>query len=575
MFYGKPLLRRLVSNPGCSLETTHVIFNREGKSAVDDATVEMSAFGASTAIPGKPLKADHNIPPPPGCELISLLGSGGMGTVFLARQCHLNRLVAVKMLHKEFAANPVFINRLRSEAITLAAMNHPNVVGCHDIVTTTEGVYLIMEYIPGQLSVKSLLLRFGPLPEPLVVRILLDVVKGLAYVFEKGYTHFDLKPDNLLIYHDSAEPLREASELFLDKNTRVTICDFGISKQNGASQNPSASEPPPPGSVLGSPAYIAPEQVFFPEDVDFRADIYALAGTAFYMLTNSVPFTITERDLLLTHKLNHDIPDPSSMGAKISPEFAAILRRMGSADPGKRYGNYHDLLVELELLHDKYNQQLYTAWKAVRRLDFIKGGTAALLLLALLLGIFWGVKHVHAKYYQAVRVSLATSMGFWQGDGDWTAGKDPQEHTWTVTGKKARGWLNLIQTIHPGQNLQFKIRHPTPGSVICQIKYGIDQYGMFVWRRDADLKCSYSLYADRKVTAIGEMNDKKPIEWLECTFKLSLRKIILYVDGELAAVTHLDKPMAACHFAIRGINANMVQIKEVYISDLQSTAFNE
>ena len=566
------------------LETTLVIINREGKSDVDDATVIMPAFGASTAIPGKPLKADHKIPPPPGCELISLLGSGGMGTVFLARQCHLNRLVAVKILHAELAANPHFINRIRREAITLAAMNHPNVVGCHDIVTTDAGVaYLIMEYIPGQLSVKSLLLRFGPLPEPLVVHILLDVVKGLAYVFDKGYTHLDLKPDNLLIYRDSAEPLREASELFLDKNTRVTICDFGISKPNDASQNPST--PPEgtldspsstqPGGILGSPAYIAPEQVFYPEDVDFRADIYALAGTAFYMLTNSVPFPITERDLLLTHKLSHDIPDPSSMGAKISPEFAAILRRMGSADPKKRYGNYHDLLTELEHLHDKYNRQLYTAWKAARRLDFISGGATALLLLALLLGVFWGGKYVHAKYYQAVRVSLATSLGFWQGDGDWAAGKDPQEHTWTLTGKKTRGWLNLIQTIHPGQNLQFKIRHPTPGSVVCQIKYGIDRYGMFVWRRDADLKCSYSFYADRKIAAIGELNDKRPIDWLECTFKLSRRKIILYVDGELASVVHLDKPMAACHFAIRSINANMVQIKEIYISDLLPRTFND
>lgn len=555
------------------LETTHVIINLESKSDVDDATVVIPPLGASKAIPGKPLKADHKIPPPPGCELISLLGSGGMGTVFLARQCRLNRLVAVKILHEEFAVNPVFINRLRSEALTLAALNHPNVVGCHDIVTQDGVVYLIMEYIPGQLSVKSLLLRFGPLPEPLVVRILLDVVKGLAYVFDKGYTHLDLKPDNLLIYRDSDEPLREASELFSDKNTRVTICDFGISKPNDAVSSPTPVTSSTSG-VLGSPAYIAPEQVFHPEKVDFRADIYALAGTAFYMLTNSVPFPITDRDQLLTHKLNHDIPEPSSMGAKISPELAAILRRMGCAAPEKRYGNYHDLLTELEHLHDKYHRQLYyNAWKAARRLDFIKGGAAALLLLALLLGVFWGVKYVHAKYYQSVRVSLATSTGFWQGTEDWTASRDQHEHAWILTGKKPRGWLNMIQTIHPGQNLQFKIRHPAPGSVLCQIKYGIDQYGMFVWRRDADLKCSYSFYADRKVAAIGELKDKRPIDWLECTFKFSRRKIILYIDGELVAVTHLDKPMAVCHFAIRGINANMVQVKEVYISDLQS--FND
>jgi len=556
------------------LEKTREIVNREGKpdAGSDDSTVVMPAFGASAAIPGKPLKANHQIVPPPGCELISLLGTGGMGTVFLARQCHLNRLVAVKILNEDFDANPLFINRIKREAMTLAAMNHPNVVGCHDIVTTSAGVYLIMEYIPGQLSVKGLLLRFGPLPEPLVVRILLDVVKGLSYILDKGYTHLDLKPDNLLIYRDSAEPLREATELFLDKNTRVTICDFGISRQNDAAKNLVATT----SGILGSPAYIAPEQVFYPQEVNFRADIYALAGTAFYMLTNSVPFPITDRDQLLTHKLSHDIPDPSSLGVKISPQLSAILRRMGSADPQKRYHNYKDLLVELEYLHDKYSQQLYySTWKEVRRLDFIKGGAAVLLLIATLLGAYWSGKNIHAKYYQAVRVSLVASLGFWQGGGDWSTVKDPHEGAWTLTGKRTRGWLSLIQTIHPGQNLQFKIRHPTPGSVICQIKYGIDQYGHFAWSRDADLKCSYSFYADRKVAAIGELNDKKPVDWLECVFKFSRRKIILYVDGELAAVAHLDKPMDACHFAIRAVNANMVQIKEVYISDLLPRTFNE
>lgn len=557
------------------METTHEIVNIGNNiiAGSNESTVVVPVFGANPAIPGKPLKANHHISPPPGCELISLLGTGGMGTVFLARQCHLNRLVAVKILNENYAGNPLFINRINREAMTLAVMNHPNVVGCHDVITTDDGVFLIMEYIPGQLSVKGLLMRFGPLPEQLVVRILFDVVKGLAYILSKGYTHLDLKPDNLLIYRDSSQPLDSPEELFEDKNTRVTICDFGISRPNSdaGSQVTTAS------GILGSPAYIAPEQVFYPREVDFRADMYALAGTAFYMLTNSVPFPITDRDHLLTHKLTHDIPEPSSLGVKISPQLNAVLARMGHADPQKRYHSYSDLLGDLEHLHERYSHQLYySRWKQDRRMDFMKGATAVLLLVVLLVTAYFGGRYVNEKYYQAVRVSLAASLGFWQGNTDeWSAGKDPHEDTWILTGKKTRGWLSLIQTIHPGQNLQFKIRHPSPGNVICQIKYGLDQYGHFAWNRDADLKCSYSFYADRKVAALGQLNDKKTIDWLECVMKFSRRKIILYIDGELAAVVHLEKPLDACHFAIRAVNANLVQVKEVFISDLLPKTFNE
>lgn len=533
----------------------------------------LSTTSIATVIPGKALPIDHNVLAPPGFELISLLGTGGMGEVYLARQCHLDRLVAIKVLNANYANNPVFMHRIRHEALALAAMNHPNIVGCHDIVKTDNGVFLIIEYVPGQLSVKSLLLRFGPLSEPMVVRILLDVVKGLAYTWNKGYTHYDLKPDNLLIYYDEPEPLQKVENLFQDKNTRVKICDFGISKSN----HNQVSDSNPSGGILGSPAYIAPEQVFFPAETDFRADIYALAGTAYYMLTQSLPFPITNREQLLAHKLRNDIPEPVIADRHLTPQLRHILRRMGRADSSLRYLSYDELLSDLDDLQELHQRQsrsrqlVFARWR-----EFSKGAVAVVMALLLLGGLFRFGKYVHTKYYQAVQVSLVTSLGFWQGNSnEWSISKDLNENTWVMTGKKAKKWLSLIQIIHPGQNLQFKVRHPTAGNVICQLEFGLDRNAYLIWSRDPDLNSSYSFYVDRKVVTIGELPDKKTIEWLDCTVKLSRRKIILYTDGELASVVHLNKPIDTCRFSVRSINANMMQLKEVYISDLLPRTFNE
>ena len=203
---------------------------------VRDKTDVISYDDQGCIVPGKTLTCDEEQLTLPDCQMISRLGRGGMGAVFLAKQKRLDRLVAVKMLNKAVAANPEFVEKLLREAVTLAALNHPNVVGCHDIMTTDQGVFLIMEYIPGQLTVRDLVLRLGNLPEPVVARIMLDVVKGLSYIHAKGFTHRDLKPDNLMLFWDKPQPPRTFAEIFADTQTRVTICDFGISQHKRSGQ---------------------------------------------------------------------------------------------------------------------------------------------------------------------------------------------------------------------------------------------------------------------------------------------------------------------------------------------------
>ncbi|HPT32958.1 MAG TPA: serine/threonine-protein kinase, partial [Prolixibacteraceae bacterium] len=316
------------------------------KSVKEHETVALVCDEGGNMLPGEPVQDIELAAKVPGCKLLSVLGSGGMGTVYLARQENLNRLVAVKVLNTRFAENPRFIESLSQEALTMGALSHPNIVGCHDVFTNSDGIFIIMEYIPGRLTGRDLVLRLGGLPEDMVVEIMLQAVRALAYVHSKGFTHRDLKPDNLLIYRDSPYPPRNFSEVFSNPDSRVMICDFGIAAgaQMIADSNNS-------GILFGSPAFMAPEQAFTPEKVDFRADIYALATTAFFLLTGKAPFDGHDRDSRLLLKAENNLPDPVfANGKKACREFLKVLRKMGAAAPEERYQDYRSLIADLEYL---------------------------------------------------------------------------------------------------------------------------------------------------------------------------------------------------------------------------------
>ena len=178
----------------------------------------------------------------PGCPLLAELGHGGMGAVYLGRQDRLERPVAVKVLNSDLANNPEFIGRLRQEARILGAMAHPNVVGCHDIIVSKNGASLLMEYGPGQLNGRNVVQLLGPMPERYAVEVLLGVARALSYAYDKGYTHRDVKPENILLAFDALRPPANYDELFHYSDFRVALCDFGIavanSHQERASQRP-------------------------------------------------------------------------------------------------------------------------------------------------------------------------------------------------------------------------------------------------------------------------------------------------------------------------------------------------
>lgn len=228
--------------------------------------------------PGKedrPPKASSAPPSPadiarhfPQLEILEYLGRGGMGVVYKARQPQLNRFVALKILAPEREHDPAFSERFTREAQTLAGMNHPNIVVVHDFGKVEGLFYLVMEFVDG-VSLRQLLKTKKVSPEE-ALTIVPRICEALQYAHEQGVVHRDIKPENIL----------------LDKQGRVKIADFGIAKIVGASQiQPALTQ----DQVLGTPHYMAPEQIERPQAVDHRADIYSLGVVFYEMLTGELP----------------------------------------------------------------------------------------------------------------------------------------------------------------------------------------------------------------------------------------------------------------------------------------------
>src|ERR1051326_1465904 len=188
----------------------------------------------------------------PQLEILALLGKGGMGAVYKARQPALDRLVALKILPAQVASGSGFAERFNREARALAKLNHPNIVAVYEFGQVNELPYFIMEFVDG-LNLRQLE-RAGKLSPPEALQIVPQICEALQFAHDEGVVHRDIKPDNIL----------------MDKKGRVKIADFGIAKIMGRESHIAITETK---GVIGTPQYMAPEQVEKPQSVDHRADI--------------------------------------------------------------------------------------------------------------------------------------------------------------------------------------------------------------------------------------------------------------------------------------------------------------
>ena len=193
-----------------------------------------------------------------------------MGVVYKARQPQLDRIIALKILSHDLAQDPAFVERFNREAKTLARLSHPNIVAVFDFGTAGPFCYLLMEHVDG-VNLRQAM-RTGGFKPAEALALVQDVCAALQFAHEEGILHRDIKPENILI----------------DSKGRVKIADFGIAKLVGGS-HPHDVTLTIQGSVLGSPHYMAPEQIETPGDVDQRADIYSLGVVLYEMLTGELP----------------------------------------------------------------------------------------------------------------------------------------------------------------------------------------------------------------------------------------------------------------------------------------------
>jgi serine/threonine protein kinase len=209
----------------------------------------------------------------PQLEGIELIGIGGMGRVYKARQPSLDRLVALKVLPGDKADHPEWIERFTREARALARLNHPNIVRVHDFGTATIAghtqPYLMMEFVDG-VNLRQAM-QAGALSAREALAIVPKLCDALHYAHEHDVLHRDIKPENVLI----------------DSEGRVKLVDFGLAKLRDEAQ--AAFTLTQSGAKLGTIAYMAPEQIEKPGDVDHRADIYSLGVVFYEMLTGELP----------------------------------------------------------------------------------------------------------------------------------------------------------------------------------------------------------------------------------------------------------------------------------------------
>ena len=205
----------------------------------------------------------------PQLEILELLGQGGMGAVYKARQGSLDRLVALKVLRPSLGEDPAFAERFAREARSLARLNHPNIVGVYDFGQAGGFYYLLMEYVDG-VNLRHMAGR-APLASKEALAIVPQICDALQFAHDEGIVHRDIKPENILI----------------DTKGRVKIADFGLAKL--LARTPTDYTLTQPQQVMGTPHYMAPEQVEHPATVDQRADIYSLGVVFYEMLTGELP----------------------------------------------------------------------------------------------------------------------------------------------------------------------------------------------------------------------------------------------------------------------------------------------
>jgi tetratricopeptide (TPR) repeat protein/tRNA A-37 threonylcarbamoyl transferase component Bud32 len=273
-------------------------------------------------------------------EILSPIGAGGMGEVYVARDPKLGRRVAIKLLPQRLASDRDTLSRFTQEARSASALNHPNIVTIHEVGAHEGTPFIVMEYVEGH-DLRSLIAD-GPLPIRKLLDIAVQIADGLAAAHERGIVHRDLKPENIMITRDGY----------------VKILDFGLAKivspSSDSQENTLQLDMPGtnPGTILGTVGYMSPEQATG-RRLDFRSDQFAYGAILFELATGRAAFEGETAIDTLSAILHKDPPPITKSVPRAPAQLADIIRRLLEKAPDDRYSSARDLAREIRLVRDR------------------------------------------------------------------------------------------------------------------------------------------------------------------------------------------------------------------------------
>ena len=265
----------------------------------------------------------------PGYQLLEKIGQGSSGIVYKAKQLSMNRVVAVKALHPRIAANPEYLQRLTREAHLAAKLSHNNIIQAIDVGSAGDLHYFVMEYVEGT-TLKQELEAGKRYSEKEAVDIGLQIAQALQHAARRGLIHRDVKPANIVL---TPEGIAKLADLGMARDT----ADVAVVRAEK-------------GLTIGTPFYIAPEQIEGKDDIDVRADIYSLGATLYHLVTGRPPFPGAKTDEVLEAHLEQELTPPDHINTDLSSGFGEVVEFMMAKDRRQRYQKPDDLILDLERL---------------------------------------------------------------------------------------------------------------------------------------------------------------------------------------------------------------------------------
>jgi serine/threonine protein kinase len=260
-----------------------------------------------------------------GYEIYGKLGEGGLGVVLKAKQTSMNRLVALKILHKRWLDDEEFKQRFLVEARLVGKLSHQNLIKVYDVGREEWKLYFSMEYVEGE-TIEQIIERDGEMGVAESVDLTIQVLRAIKYISRFDIVHCDIKPSNVMVTSDGVAKLGDFG--FVKSNIEVEVTEEG--------------------SVLGTPDYISPEQAMG-KDVDWRSDIYSLGITLYHMLARRPPFDGTVSTIMRSH-IRDDLPNLREANPDVPETLLKVIKNMTAKSPKDRYPDIQELFEDLEAI---------------------------------------------------------------------------------------------------------------------------------------------------------------------------------------------------------------------------------